>query len=64
MRHYVQFLISFGGISFLLMEDCLPLVFLRSWVLMASYLCSKFHIFDKPILEEYAFKGEWCPHLL
>jgi hypothetical protein len=45
--------ISFGGIGLLSMEDCVPLVFLRSWVLMVSYLCSKFHIFDRPILAEY-----------
>jgi hypothetical protein len=54
-RHYVRFLISFGGIGLLSMEDCIPLVFLRSWVLMVLYLCSKFHIFYKPILEEYIF---------
>jgi hypothetical protein len=30
-----------------------PFVFLGSWVLMALYLCFRFHTFDKPILEEY-----------
>jgi len=31
---------------------------------VASYLCSKFHIFDRPILEEYVFQVEGGPHLL
>jgi hypothetical protein len=27
-------------------------------------LCSKFHIFDGPVLEEYVFQVEGGPHLL
>jgi len=30
-------------------------VFLGSWALVASYLCSKFCITNRPILEEYVF---------
>jgi hypothetical protein len=33
-----------------------PFVFLRSWVLVAPYLCFKFHIFDRFILEENFFR--------
>jgi hypothetical protein len=47
--------ISFSGIGFLFMEDCAPSIFLRSWVLVALYLCFKFRIFDKPVLEKYVF---------
>jgi hypothetical protein len=43
---------SFSGIGLLSMEDCAPSVFLGSWALVALYLSSKFHIFDKPVLEE------------
>ncbi len=50
---WAQLPIYFGGISFLSMEDCAPFTFLGSWVLVAPYLCSMFHIFDRPILEEY-----------
>jgi hypothetical protein len=35
------------------MEKCAPFVFLGSCVLMALYLCYKFRIFDRLILEEY-----------
>jgi hypothetical protein len=35
------------------MEDCAPFIFFGSWVLVVSYLCSRFHIFDKLVLEEY-----------
>jgi hypothetical protein len=45
------------------MEDCVPFAFLKSWVLVASYLCSKFPIFDRPVLEEYVFQVEGGPHL-
>jgi len=46
------------------MEDCAPLVFLKSWALVASYLCSRFRIFDRPILEEYVSQVEGGPHML
>jgi hypothetical protein len=52
-RRSAQLSISFGGISLLFMEDCAPSVFLGSWVLMFPYLCYKFYIFDRPVLEEY-----------
>jgi hypothetical protein len=35
------------------MEDCAPSSFLGNWVLVAPYLCSRFGIFDRPILEKY-----------
>jgi hypothetical protein len=35
-----------------------PIWFWRSWVLVALYLCSKFHIFDRPVLEEYVSQVE------
>jgi len=35
------------------MEDCAASIFLKSWVLVALYLCIKFRIFDKLILKEY-----------
>jgi hypothetical protein len=38
------------------MEDFAPSIFLKSWVLVVLYLCSRFHIFDIPILEEYFFQ--------
>jgi hypothetical protein len=41
-----------------------PFVFIRSWALVASYLCFKFSFFDKPILEEYVSQVEGGPHLL
>jgi hypothetical protein len=31
---------------------------------MVSYLYSRFHIFDRPILEEYVFHVKGGPHLL
>ncbi len=46
------------------MEVCAPSTFLGNWVLVAPYLCSRFHIFDKPILDEYVFQVEGGPHLL
>ncbi len=46
------------------MEDCAPYAFLGSWALVALYLCSKFRIFDKPILKEYVFQVERGSHLL
>jgi hypothetical protein len=41
--------------KFFSMEDYAPFAFLRSWAMVALYLCSKFHIFDKFILEKYVF---------
>ncbi len=46
------------------MEDYAPFVFLRNWVLMAPYLCSRFHIFNRPILEEYVSQVKRGPHRL
>jgi hypothetical protein len=46
------------------MEDCAPSTFIRSWTLVALYLCSRFCIFDKHVLEEYVFKVEGGPHHL
>ncbi len=40
------------------------LFFLRSWALVAPYLCSRFRVFDRPILEEYVSQVEGAPHLL
>lgn len=40
-----------------------PICFSRRWVLVVSYLCSKFCIFNKPILEEYVSQIEGGPHL-
>ncbi len=31
---------------------------------MVPYLCSRFHIFNRPMLEEYVFQVEETPHLL
>jgi hypothetical protein len=59
----VRLLISFSIIGLLSMEDCAPFVFLKSWVLVAPYLCLRFHIFDKPILDEYVSQVEKGPHL-
>ncbi len=39
------------------------LLFLRSWALVPPYLCSRFYIFDRPILEEYVSQVEGGPHL-
>jgi len=47
--------ISIGGINFFSMEDCAPSTFLRSWALVAPYLCFRFCIFDKTILEKYVY---------
>jgi hypothetical protein len=43
---------------------CPHLFFIGNWVVVAPYLCSRFHIFYKPILEEYVFQVEGGPHLL
>jgi hypothetical protein len=63
-RGLTQLLISFSGIGFLFMEDYVPFVFLRSWVLVALYLCFRFRIFDRPVLYEYVFQVEKGPRLL
>jgi hypothetical protein len=63
MGHWARLSIFFGGIGLLSMENCAPSTFLRSWALVASYLCYKFSIFDRPILEEYVFQVEGGPHL-
>jgi hypothetical protein len=46
------------------MEDCAPSTFLGSWPLVASYLCSRFCIFNRHVLEEYVSQVEGGPHLL
>jgi hypothetical protein len=46
------------------MEDCAPSAFLGNWVLGASYLCYRFRISNRPILEEYVFQVQGGPHLL
>jgi hypothetical protein len=46
------------------MEDCVPFAFLGNWVLAVPYLCSRVHIFDRLVLEEYVFQVEGGPHLL
>jgi hypothetical protein len=38
----------FDGIGLIFMEDFAPSIFLRNWVLIVSYLCFRFHIFDFP----------------
>jgi len=63
VRCQAQLSISSDGISLFSMEDYAPFAFLGSWVLMALYLCSRFHIFNKPVLEEYVFKVNGGPHL-
>jgi hypothetical protein len=63
-RHQAQLLISFGGIGVIFMEDCVPSIFLESWVLVGLYLCSKFCIFNRFVLEEYVSHVEGGSHLL
>jgi len=41
-----------------------PIYFFRELGLVALYLCSKFRIFYKPILEEYVSQVEGGPQLL
>jgi hypothetical protein len=64
MRRQVQLLISFSGIGLLFMENCAPSTFIGNWALVVPYLCARFHIFDRPILEEYVSQIEGGPHLL
>jgi hypothetical protein len=53
-----RLLISFGGIGLLYMEDCAPSIFLKNWALVALYLCSRFCIFYRPVLEKYVSQVE------
>jgi hypothetical protein len=46
------------------MEDCATSTFQWSWALVAPYVCYKFRIFDKTILEKYVFQVEGGPHVL
>jgi hypothetical protein len=46
------------------MEDCALSVFFKSWALVVLYLCSRFCIFDKLVLEEYVSQVEGGPHVL
>jgi len=55
--------ISFGGIDFFSMEDCAPSIFLGSWAMLDPYLCFKFHIINRPILEEYVSQVEGGLHM-
>jgi hypothetical protein len=64
MRCQAQLSLSFGDIGLLSMEDCAPFVFLTNWALVVPYLCSRFHIFKKHVLEEYVSQVEGCSHLL
>jgi hypothetical protein len=62
VRHEAWQPIFFGDIGLLFMKVFASIVFLRRWALMALYLCFKFLIFDKLILEEDFFKLKG-PHL-
>jgi hypothetical protein len=55
---------SFCGISFLSMEDCAPFSLLGSVAPVASYLCSRFRVFYRFVLEEFVSQVEGGPHLL
>jgi hypothetical protein len=57
-------LISFGGTCLLSMEDCVPFAFKRSGALATLHLCLRFHIFNKHVLEKYAYHIKGCMHLL
>ncbi len=50
-RHQARLLISFGGIGLLSMENCAPSAIIGSQMLVVPYLCFRFRIFDKPVLE-------------
>ncbi len=43
---------------------CLPYAFIGSWALVVLYLCLRFHIFHRPVLEKYVFQVDGGPHLL
>ncbi len=64
MRRHAQLLISFGGIGLIFMEDYAPYAFIGNQALVAPYLCARFRIFYRPILEEYVFQIEGGPHML
>jgi len=53
VKHHVRLPIFFGGIGLLSTEDCALSTFLGNWALVASYLCYRFCIVDRLILEEY-----------
>jgi hypothetical protein len=57
-KHQAQLLISFCCICFFFMEDCALSTFLGNWALVALYLCFRFHIFDRSILEKYVSQIE------
>ncbi len=46
------------------MEDYTPLTFIMNWALVALYLCSRYCIFDRFVLDEYVSQVERGPHLL
>jgi hypothetical protein len=56
MRQQAQLSIFFGGIDLLSMKNCAQSDDLGNWALVAPYLCVRFFIFDKPILEEFFFR--------
>ncbi len=49
--------------SLLSMEHYAASTFLRNWALVTPYMCSRFHIFDKPVLQEYVSQAERGSHL-
>jgi hypothetical protein len=55
MKCQIQLSISFGGVGLLSMKDCAPSTFLGSWVILVSYLCYRFRIFDRSILGGYVY---------
>jgi hypothetical protein len=57
-KHQVQLLISLGDICLFSMEDCAPLIFLGNWALVVPYLCFRFHIFNKLVLDKCVFQVE------
>jgi len=64
VRRQVRLPISFSGIDLFYMEECAPFAFIGSWALVVPYLCFRFHIFDRPILEKYVSQVEGGLHLL
>jgi hypothetical protein len=46
------------------MEDYVPFAFLGIWVLVVLFLCYRFRIFIRLVLEEYVFQVKGGPHLL
>jgi hypothetical protein len=64
MRCQARLPIFFGGIGLLFMEDCASSTFLGSWDLVALDLCSRFRIFNRPVLEGYVSQVERGSHLL